>query len=376
MACTDSSLLAIMSIVKNIVKLIQIIGPILAIVSLSLNFIHLMKSPENKKILPKVRNSLIALAVLFFVPMFVDVLFKMLGSSTNFSSCWNDANFSFSTEATYQPIETTSSTGILIDPSDYQHGTPKPSPSSSAPAPGATTAPFDDSKYSQYQTIATCDSSTMKYRIIKVNNAQIAIIWVQNPLMQMNGALASANSKGRASAEQILSNEISAMGLQSKCMVAVNASFFSYSTGSPVGGVVLNKGNIVKNEGNASGCVGIDSSNKLVECSHKSANDIASQGIRNTFVISSPAGHDNSGATASRTQVCQIDTNNFVLYSGSGTVGGCANVTQQVTGCSYSYNLDGGGSRKLYYKTQSSGSPIKVFGGDRAIPDMLYFAES
>ena len=234
----------------------------------------------------------------------------------------------------------------------------------------------DDSKYSQYQTIATCDSSTLKFRIMKVNNAEIAVVWVQNASMQMNGALANPTSFGRASAEQILGNEISANGYQNKCLIAINSSFFSYSTGSPVGGVVINKGKIVKDKGNASGCIGVNSSSKLVECSHKPASEIASQGIRNTFVISSPAGHNNSGPTASRTQICQIDTNNFVLYSGSGTVGGCANVTQSVTGCDYSYNLDGGGSRKMYYKTQSSSSVTRVFGGSRELPDMLYFVEA
>ena len=37
-------------------------------------------------------------------------------------------------------------------------------------------------------------------------------------------------------------------------------------------------------------------------------------------------------------------------------------------------NLDGGGSRKLYYKT-GSGSITQVFGGSRAVPDMMYFVE-
>ena len=43
-------------------------------------------------------------------------------------------------------------------------------------------------------------------------------------------------------------------------------------------------------------------------------------------------------------------------------------------GCKVAYNLDGGGSRKLYYKTSSS-SVKKIFGGSRAIPDMMYFVE-
>ena len=39
------------------------------------------------------------------------------------------------------------------------------------------------------------------------------------------------------------------------------------------------------------------------------------------------------------------------------------------------FNLDGGGSRKLYYKSGSSSSVSRLFGGDRIITDMLYFVE-
>jgi exopolysaccharide biosynthesis protein len=198
---------------------------------------------------------------------------------------------------------------------------------------------------------------------------------VQNASAQLNGALAASNTFKRLPADVILSNEIKANGYQNKCMVAINASFFSYSTNSPVSPVVINKGKIVKNEGNAGGCVGVDSNNKLIECSHKDANWIARKGVRNTFGISSSASASSGGPTASRTQICQIDENNFVLISGSGTVGGVANKARNITGCGEVYNLDGGGSRKLYYKNKSSSTPIKVFGGSREVPDMLYFAE-
>lgn len=234
---------------------------------------------------------------------------------------------------------------------------------------------MDDNKYSNYQTLASCNSSTLQYKIIRVSNhADLAIIWVQNASLQLNGALAAANSYKRLPAETILNNEIQSNGYQSKCMVAINASFFSYSDNSPVSPVVINKGKIVKNKGKASGCIGVDNTNTLIECSFQDANSIYNRGVRNTFGISSVAGSDTSGAKANRTQICQIDANNFVLFSGDGTVGGAAQITKSVTGCSKSYNLDGGGSRKLYYKTQS-GSVTKIFGGDRTIPDMLYFAE-
>ena len=361
--CSSSDVAFIFSILKNIMKLIQIIGPILAIIALALHFIQLMKDPDNKKLLPKIKNTIIALLLLFFIPVFVDALFGILGSKTSFSACWNSAG-GISYSHTYIDPYGDDKTTFYQDPKDYENGKPKSLPSQ-----------VDDGKYSQYETIATCNSETMKFKIIRVSGQDLAIIWVQDPLKQFNGGLAAANSKARLPAETILNNEINANGLQSKCLVAVNASFFSYSTNSPVSGVVINHGKIAKNEGNAGGCIGVNKEGKLIECSHQSAEAILKQGIRNTFGISSRAGLDNTGAKANRTQICQIDTNNFVLLSGSGTVGGTALITKNVTGCAESFNLDGGGSRKLFYKTQTSGL-TKVFGGDRTVPDMLYFSEA
>ena len=371
--CSSPGLGGILFAIKNMLNLIQIIAPILLIVMASLHIFAVMRNPDDKKRVKKVINSFIAAAVIFFIPMLLNVVMQMLGTSTTISDCWNAAS-NVNTNPTYvDPYDTGKRHGLITDPGDYQKGSPKPSSSASFTGE-KTPSQVDDSKYDQYKQIAKCDSETMKFRIIEANRQQLAIIWVADPVNQLNLGLAAANSKARLPAETIMNNEISSKGLQSKCLVAVNASFFSYSTNSPVSGVVIHNGTAVKNEGTSSGCVGVTGKGELKECSHKTADEILSMGIRNTFGISSPAGLSNSGATANRTQICQIDTNNFVLLSGSGTVGGAAQITKNVTGCGYSYNLDGGGSRKLYYKTQSS-SLTKVFGGDRTVPDMLYFAE-
>ena len=362
--CTDSSLGMILSVFHKIVQIIQIIAPILLIVMLAIFFTRLLANPDDKKGLKRIRNAMHACLFVFMVPVCVSALMGLLGEKTTISSCWNDANYGGRATEYINPYGTDNRTrDFLTDPEDYEKGNP------------SLPSQVGDSKYNQYQTLASCDSETLKYKIIRVSNhADLAIIWVKDPVKQFINGLAAADSFGRLPAETILNNEIRANGLQSKCLVAVNASFFSYSTNSPVSNVVLAKGKVVKNKGNASGCIGVDGKGKLVECSHQSASSIVSSGIQNTFGISSRAGLDNSGTQANRTQVCQIDTNNFVLFSGDGTVGGCANVTRSVTGCADSYNLDGGGSRKLYYKTQTSGV-TKIFGGSRTIPDMLYFSE-
>ena len=226
----------------------------------------------------------------------------------------------------------------------------------------------EDSKYNSYQLIDSYNSSTLKYKIVRAGYQDIVIIWASNPIEQMNGALAVSNSKGVASAEVMLNREAQA----NKGMVAVNASFFA--GGTPLGGVVLNKGRVAKNDGLSAGIIGIDSNGNLVHYANESAASLQSRGIRNTFVISSPTHIDNSQVDANRTQICQIDRNNFAILSGGGLVKACGNELMNVTGCKVVYNLDGGGSRKLYYKKNDS-TLVKRYGGGRELPDMLYFIE-
>lgn len=367
--CSSSGLSAIVSAFHKIVQLIQIIVPILLMIGATIGLYQMVTNPERKNGLKNIINKVIAAVMVFFIPMFVNLVMGLMGDTTSISSCWNDVQSGIGPATDYiDPYEGKEKSGFIDDPDDYEKGKPKKATSN-------LPSILDSTDFSNYQTLASCESETMKYKIIRVNNhADLAIVWVQDANSQLRLGLAAANSYQRLPAETILNNEISANGYQSKCLVAVNASFFSYSTNSPVSNVVVHNGQIVKNKGNASGCIGVNNQNQLVECSHQSAQSIVSQGIQNTFGISHKASLTSSGPTANRTQICQIDTNNFVLLSGDGTVGGTAIVIANVTGCKDTYNLDGGGSRKLYYKTQSGGV-TKIFGGSRTVPDMLYFAE-
>ena len=120
-ACNDPAMIAILAIVKRILSLIQIIGPILATIMLAVNFIRLMKDPDDKKGLPRVKNTLLALALLFFVPVFVNAAFGLLGESTTFSSCWNQT-YSFSKSSRYISVDEEKKSQIIVNPSDYQSG--------------------------------------------------------------------------------------------------------------------------------------------------------------------------------------------------------------------------------------------------------------
>ena len=230
-----------------------------------------------------------------------------------------------------------------------------------------------DSRYNSYETIATCDSETFKYRIVRYQNSDIVIVWVANAAKQLKQGLASSNAKGTNYLEAIIAGEVA----KRKCLVATNASLFEY--GTPLGGVVIHDSKVIKNTGNTIAVMGITKDSELKAFVRQPADDLVKAGVVNTFVVShtiTPGISDGTKTSAHRTQICQIDKNNFAIISGNGTTNSEATKLHNATGgrCKQVFNLDGGGSRKLYYQTRGSGL-IKRFGGDRTIPDVLYFAE-
>lgn len=120
-ACTDPGLIPILSIVRKMLNLMQIIGPILAIISLTINITMLIKSPDDKKAFPKVRNSAIALVVLFLVPSIVNGFFALLDDSTTLSSCWNNAgDYTPGGEVYVTPYETSGHANVYTNSEDYE----------------------------------------------------------------------------------------------------------------------------------------------------------------------------------------------------------------------------------------------------------------
>ena len=236
----------------------------------------------------------------------------------------------------------------------------------------------EDSKYDGYTNVAEYNSATLKYRIIKYQGQDIVLIYVADPYMQLNGALATPDALHSLKAEDILANEIKNYSYEKKGMIAVNASFYSPTNnynGTPWDGVVINHGKVVKETGITGATFGILPNGMLKTYWKETAARLSSEGIRNTFVFSSDTARDSSTVKTDRTQICQYDKNNFVLLSGDGMVRACGEQITTLTGCKTPYNLDGGGSRKLYYKTSGSSEMTKRYGGSRVIPDMLYFVE-
>ena len=76
-------------IVKNILTIIQIVGPIILIISLTLQITKLMANPNNKDSTKKIKNSIAAILFLFFIPLLIHLTMTFLGDSFTLSTCWN-----------------------------------------------------------------------------------------------------------------------------------------------------------------------------------------------------------------------------------------------------------------------------------------------
>lgn len=103
--CDNPSILKLVQLIKIVVYAIQIVVPIILIVTMSLDFAKGVKDgTAPSKILVTCKNRIIAAIVIFLVPLIVSILLKIVGQSTLLSSCWNNAT-SENIEAAQQKYE-------------------------------------------------------------------------------------------------------------------------------------------------------------------------------------------------------------------------------------------------------------------------------
>lgn len=88
--CNSYVLFRILDIIKICMGIIHILGPILAIVGLTINFILLTVNPNEKKYQKGIYNCLLATLFLFLMPFFINLTMHALGDNTTISDCWNN----------------------------------------------------------------------------------------------------------------------------------------------------------------------------------------------------------------------------------------------------------------------------------------------
>lgn len=126
--CKDPGLAGILLIIKKALSLIQIIGPIIAILSLVFISVKFVANPENKKLKGAIKNWVIALMMLFFIPVLVNATMGLLGENFTVSSCWKNAEEIIQTgESEYKDSDKSNGNEdtekekdhFIVDPDEY-----------------------------------------------------------------------------------------------------------------------------------------------------------------------------------------------------------------------------------------------------------------
>lgn len=172
MDCNNAVLGNILYMTKNILNIIWLVGPLLAIVSLTINFITLVKDPEDKKAPKKIKNSVIALVVLFMVPTIVNVVLGLMGNSTEFSACWTQDISKPDASVEYIDPYSDERKSVISDPSGYAPGNKKKNDDSSNITDMEVTACGNLQYCNKFLTIMYNNSKRLNEAIIR-NNAPV-----------------------------------------------------------------------------------------------------------------------------------------------------------------------------------------------------------
>ena len=88
--CNSSSLANTLDLVKKILLIIEIIIPVIIFLYITIEFIKVTKSSEEKKLINKINKKFILLFIVYLIPIIIFITMYFLGDSSNISSCWNN----------------------------------------------------------------------------------------------------------------------------------------------------------------------------------------------------------------------------------------------------------------------------------------------
>ena len=122
--CGNPALANLFNIAQRIITIIQILAPILAIIALGINLTKSVLNPDDKKNFSMYKNWIIALVMVFAIPILVNATMGILGEDYDISACWNNAkNANTSGNSTYKPINNDKPSGpINTSPGSYDKG--------------------------------------------------------------------------------------------------------------------------------------------------------------------------------------------------------------------------------------------------------------
>ena len=128
--CNDIALLNIIKILKSILDIIRIIGPIALMIAIAISLIKLVTMDDiskEKKLQKNIQNSIIATVILFLLPSLVNLTMNIINTTSNnkydLSSCWEYSSKT-TLKSTGSYIEKKNNknkpTTVYIKPSDYK----------------------------------------------------------------------------------------------------------------------------------------------------------------------------------------------------------------------------------------------------------------
>ena len=139
--CTDKALENILGTASNVISLIQLIVPFILLIMVSIELTKLVMNPEDKKGLKAIKNKFLAAVIVFFIPVFLNVVVNIASESSskslNFADCIKESkNIKSSGNNEYIPIDDNKNKSILSSESDYEAGDKNTGSSSSGSTVG------------------------------------------------------------------------------------------------------------------------------------------------------------------------------------------------------------------------------------------------
>ena len=265
------------------------------------------------------------------------------------------------------------------------------------------------------------ETDTLKVYITQKGKYYLTRIWAINPYEQLNKRDASPYGSVLERPGNLLKKEITDKGMNNKLVLGFNASGFylkdtydpnsvKYYSGynkTSVGTIVITDGKVVRNQWEKGDLLtwfiaGVNPDNQMVVFVDKKMKEtnktekkawsesVINSGIRNTYTFAAPVildgqktnynNHnsrmpgDNEGKKGLQ-MLCQINNNNFVLFTSSNESRNTGINIFYDLGCQTAVNLDGGGSVALLFKSSNSSSIETIVGNGRSLPEVGYFSE-
>ncbi len=267
------------------------------------------------------------------------------------------------------------------------------------------------------------ETNTLKAYISKFSNYYLTRIWMYDPYTQANKYDSPEYGKKLYRPATLLKKATDEYNLKDKLLIGFNASGFylkgAYDKASvkrysaynqtSVGTIVITNGKVIRNSYDPGDIktwfiTGITKDNKMVVFEDtnieettvaekkKWSESVINSGIRNTYTFAAPIilngkktnskekkysrmPDTSNNDTKPLQLLCQINENNFVLYTSNNSKRKNGINKFLELGCQTAVNLDGGGSIALLYKEKGSSEIKTVVGNGRDLPETGYFSE-